>query len=832
MGNVANQGLQDPNHCFEDENRNDFPCDITPLGTAGIPFVAGLAALAMAAVLSARVLKHPRGNEQMNKISDQVHEGAKQFLKTEYYYLSFFVAAMSLFLLIVFSAEPYTDEFTDRAGIDEGEDDERRFDGFRSMACFIAGAFLSAAAGWVGMSIATAANVRTTAAADTTGSSSSEGASDVPHGLNAALKIAFAGGAVMGFTVVGLALCGLSLFYGLMVEGRDFNDASAGVFFVDQPLGVESLSSFGFGASSIALFARVAGGIYTKAADVGADLVGKVEQGIPEDDPRNPATIADNVGDNVGDVAGMGADLFESFVGSIIAAATLAPDAVLIAVPFYLAAAGVVASVIGFFMVSTKEDASQTELLHALHRGTNSASLLFLLFSLGICGGLLEDRSEDGMRVWGCSCLGLVAGVFIGQSTEFFTSYSFLPTQSISNAGVTGPATVVIQGLGVGMLSCAPPILLLVIVILGCNELAGSYGIAVAAVGMLSTLGVTLATDAYGPIADNSGGIAEMAELPESVRSTTDALDALGNTTAATGKGFAIGSAVLTSVSLMTAFALKAGQGGLLADPIVLGGALLGGMLPFLFAGLTMLSVQKAAGAIILVVRRQFHERPGIMDGSQQPDHNECIAISTQSSIEEMVLPGGIAVLTPFIVGFLVGPRCLLGVLGGTIVAGAMMAITLSNAGGAWDNAKKYIEIEGAHGGKGTEVHKAAVAGDTVGDPCKDTSGPALNILLKLISIIALTISSLISGQDDYDEGWFGLIPLVALAALCGIVYWFIYRENRYDYHQVDTKDDKGGGESKGGEPADGSAQVEMTGEASATADDVYATEQAVADDV
>eukprot|EP00636_Phaeomonas_parva_P005910 CAMPEP_0118850826 /NCGR_PEP_ID=MMETSP1163-20130328/509_1 /TAXON_ID=124430 /ORGANISM="Phaeomonas parva, Strain CCMP2877" /LENGTH=794 /DNA_ID=CAMNT_0006783065 /DNA_START=25 /DNA_END=2409 /DNA_ORIENTATION=- len=771
-------GLQDTDYCFTDGKINEFPCNIEGLAVGGIPFLAGLLSLGMAYILSRKVEAHPRGNELMNKISDQVAEGAKAFLKTEYYYLTYFVFAVSMFLLIVFSAEPYTSNLV--VGVDV-DDDEENLDGLRSFACFLVGAVLSATAGWIGMSIATAANVRTASAADTTGSS---GSADIPHGLNAALKIAFAGGAVMGFTVVGLALFGLGLFYFLMVQGRDFNDD---VPFTDERLSIESLSSFGFGASAIALFARVAGGIYTKAADVGADLVGKVEQGIPEDDPRNPATIADNVGDNVGDVAGMGADLFESFVGSIIASASLASDPVLLALPFFLASAGVVASLIGFFFVSTKEDASQTELLHALHRGTNVATFLALLFNLGIICLLMGGRIEDGMRVWGCTILGLIAGVIIGIMTEYFTSYSFLPTQSISNAGVTGPATVLIQGLGVGMLSCMPPIVLICIVIFGCNELAGSYGIAISAVGMLTTLGVTLATDAYGPIADNAGGIAEMAELPESVRDTTDALDALGNTTAATGKGFAIGSAVLTSISLMNAFSVKTSISGSLDDPIVLAGALLGAMLPFLFAALTMLSVQKAAGAIIMVVRKQFREKPGIMDGSEQPDHNECVAISTQSSIEEMILPGAVAVFVPFIIGFMVGPKCLLGVLGGTIVSGACMAIMMSNAGGAWDNAKKYIEIEKAHGGKGTDIHDAVVIGDTVGDPFKDTSGPALNILLKLISIIALTLSSLIDGNDDWEDGYIGIIPLAILAAICYAVYVYIYKDNKYDYNKVDA---------------------------------------------
>ena len=766
----------DLTHC-QTPGRDDDICDMDDYMVGVIPLACSVLALIMAYFLTQRVMSHPRGNAKMNEISDMVQAGAKAFLKEEYKYLSIFVLVVSVALLIIFSLEPYSasDDVTD---------------GARSFGCFVAGALLSALAGWFGMIIATAANVRTASAADTTGSSGSD---DIPRGLNAALKIAFAGGAVMGFAVVGLGLLGISLFYIIMLQGRDDDE--------DDPesLALESLSSFGFGASSIALFARVAGGIYTKAADVGADLVGKVEQGIPEDDPRNPATIADNVGDNVGDVAGMGADLFESFVGSIIACATLGDtDRVLIALPFFIAGAGIVASLIGFNFVGTKEGASQTELLHALHKGTIVASVFSVGFSAAIIFVMMGERIEDAARVLGCVIIGLISGIGIGQFTEYFTSYSFKPTQSISDAGVTGPATVLIQGLGIGMLSCMPPTLLLAIVIFACDALAGAYGVAIAAVGMLSTLGVTLATDAYGPVADNAGGIAEMAELPESVRDTTDALDALGNTTAATGKGFAIGSAVLTALSLMAAFTEKAGLNStgsdeqdppVLSDPTVLAGALLGAMLPLLFAALTMLSVQKAAGAIIMVVRRQFKEKPGIMDGSDSPDHEECVRISTMSSIEEMVLPGAIAVLAPLIVGFLVGPRCLLGVLGGTIVTGAEMAIMMSNAGGAWDNAKKFIEIEKAHGGKGTDIHKAVVVGDTVGDPFKDTSGPALNILIKLMSMVSLTIAPLIKGNDDYDNFYIGFAPLVILVVVVGLVWKYIVMSDKYNYQNVGAAD-------------------------------------------
>mmetsp|Transcript_16762 Transcript_16762/g.46062 ORF Transcript_16762/g.46062 Transcript_16762/m.46062 type:complete len:718 (-) Transcript_16762:230-2383(-) len=687
----------------------------------------------------------------MNQISDKIKSGARAFLRTEYMYLSAFVFCMFGALLILYSIDPPSDDKTD---------------GIRYGGSFLAGAGLSALAGWGGMVVATDANVRTTQAAD-------------EKGLAVALRVAFTGGAVMGFTVVGLGLLGLSCVYLAITYGYD-----------DDPLelrldyAADAITGFGFGASSIALFARVAGGIYTKAADVGADLVGKVEMDIPEDDPRNPAVIADNVGDNVGDVAGMGADLFESFVGSIIAAVTLANgDIGLVMFPFWVAGAGILAAMLGFFAVGTKDGAGQKELMMALHKGTIVSSLLVMAFTAVIVHWVFQDREYYGWKVFACVCIGLFAGVMIGQVTEYFTSYSYWPTQSITEAGVTGPATVIIQGLGIGKISTVFPTIIIVATILGCNALVGQYGIAMAAVGMLSTLGVTLATDAYGPIADNAGGIAEMAELDERVRDTTDALDALGNTTAATGKGFAIGSAVLTALSLLSAFTEKAKISEIgsveISEPVVLSGVLLGAMLPFLFAALTMLSVQKAAGAIIIEVRRQFAEIPGLREGTAEADSDKCVAISTQSSVEEMILPGLYAVLSPITVGFLIGPRCLTGLLGGAIASGMMLAIMMANAGGAWDNSKKYIEIEGAKGGKGTETHKACVVGDTVGDPFKDTSGPALNILIKLMSIISLTVAPLMEGDEDWEVWYYGLIPLGVMLIGTFLVYKLYWQETQ-----------------------------------------------------
>jgi len=777
-----------------DELGAGYPCGENPINIVSLSLASSGLALVMVLWLVRKLKTHERGTDEMNKISEKIQSGARAFLTTEYKYLSAFVLLVCAILVAIYSVDPPTGQY-------DGKDGDR-IDGIRAGSCFLAGAILSALAGWAGMMVATDANVRTTQAAD-------------KQGLSVALRVAFTGGAVMGFTVVGLGLLGVSLFFYLMTINRDTETLDDGWTNTGTLVAaVDSLASFGFGASSIALFARVAGGIYTKAADIGADLVGKVEMDIPEDDPRNPAVIADNVGDNVGDVAGMGADLFESFVGSIIAAATLADgDAVKIALPFWIAGAGIVASVFGFFAVGTKDGASQRQLLFALHKGVILSSIFVLGFSAIIVWQLFGHDSEEGWKLFACIAIGLIAGILIGQVTEYYTSYSFWPVRSITQAGITGPATVVIQGLGIGMVSCVGPVLIIVATILGCNALSGQYGISMAAVGMLSTLGVTLATDAYGPIADNAGGIAEMAKLEERVRDTTDALDALGNTTAATGKGFAIGSAVLTSLSLLAAFKDKAGVKIVdIGDPVVISGALFGAMLPFLFAALTMLSVQKAAGAIIIEVRRQFAQIEGLREGTAEADSDKCVAISTQSSVEEMILPGVYAVLSPLITGFLIGPKCLTGMLGGSIASGMMLAIMMANAGGAWDNSKKYIEIEGACGGKGTTTHKACVVGDTVGDPFKDTSGPALNILIKLMSMISLTIAPIIRGWEDWQYWYWGLIP-IGLCFIATLLVWHFYWKNAQDITApIDDDIVKAGTEGEkllGASPAPDAVKVE-----------------------
>lgn len=686
--------------------------------------VGSLVALAYACGLIVWVKSRPEGNERMKSIAAAIRRGAKAYLTRQYQGVAVFFGVMFsvLLLLALLSYLPLVVPFA-----------------------FLSGGFFSAVSGLVGMLVATAANVRTAEAAR--------------FSLNRGLRVAFNSGAVMGLVVVGLGLLDLSLWY----FGLNWYYISQGVASAERiSLITSTMLNFGMGASSMALFARVGGGIFTKAADVGADLVGKVEAGIPEDDPRNPAVIADNVGDNVGDVAGMGADLYESYVGSIVATSALGVAAGHglpgIAVPMIMAAVGVLASVVGTLFVRSGERTSQSVLLAALRRGVFVSAALIALASFFVVRKLLGPES---MGVYWSVLSGLAAGLIIGISTEFFTSDSYNPTRSLAGYSTTGPATVIIGGLSVGMASTLVPVVVVVATVLAsfylsggaANFSAGLYGIAISAVGMLSTLGITLATDAYGPVADNAGGIAQMAGLPGEVRERTDALDSLGNTTAATGKGFAIGSAALTALALIAAFheqvLLIADRLGVriqldlsLLNPQVLAGLFIGSMLPFAFSALTINAVGRAANKIVEEVRRQFREIKGLMEGQAEPDYERSVAICTRSAQIEMVLPSLLAVIVPVSVGLLLGVNALAGLLAGSTATGFLLAIMMANSGGAWDNAKKHVE--GQPGGKGTLGHKAAVVGDTVGDPLKDTAGPSLNILIKLVSMVAVVFASFI----------------------------------------------------------------------------------------
>lgn len=650
--------------------------------------IVGGLALLFALFLANRVNKMDAGTDRMKEIASYIHEGSMAFLKREYRYIAIFAVV----LFIILTVAP---------GL-----------GIKTALSFLLGAFFSVLAGYFGMQVATKANVRTANAARVSG-------------MNKALSIAFSGGAVMGMSVVGLGLIGVSVLYLI------FKDATI-------------ITGFGLGASSIALFGRVGGGIYTKAADVGADLVGKVEAGIPEDDPRNPAVIADNVGDNVGDVAGMGSDLFESYVGSIISAITLGAliygiNGVLF--PVIMAAVGILASIIGSFFVKGDEKSDPHK---ALKNATYVSGIIVIVATYFLAKYFLGDISESkGFGEFIAIIAGLIVGIAIGQFTEIYTSSDYKSVKKIAQQSETGPATTIISGLAVGMYSTALPVVGIIAAILIAYRFAGIYGIALAAVGMLSIVGITVAVDAYGPISDNAGGIAEMAGLPKEVRAITDKLDSVGNTTAAIGKGFAIGSAALTALALFASYSQAVGLTKIdLLDPDVIAGLFLGGAAPYLFSALTMEAVGTAANQMIEEVRRQFRTIPGIMEGTAKPDYATCVDISTTAALKQMIVPALLAVVLPLGTGFLLGSEALGGLLAGATVSGVLMAIQMANSGGAWDNAKKYIE-SGEHGGKGSDAHKAAVVGDTVGDPYKDTSGPSINILIKLMTIVSLVFAPL-----------------------------------------------------------------------------------------
>ena len=686
--------------------------------SAFITLVGAAIALVFAVIMAKRVLGFSEGNDLMKKISGSIRSGANAYLKRQYTIVGIFFAVMFV-LLIVMAFVGFLTPFVPFA--------------------FISGGFFSGLSGFIGMKIATAANART--------------ANACQEGLNRGLRVAFSAGSVMGFTVVGLGLLDISVWFILLKF----------VFNLEPSAITSAMLTFGMGASSMALFARVGGGIFTKAADVGADLVGKVEAGIPEDDPRNPAVIADNVGDNVGDVAGMGADLYESYVGSIISSMALGVAAFgsnqvgALSVPLLIAAAGILCSIIGTFLVRTKENATQKDLLSSLSRGTNFSAIMIAIVSFPIVWFMLDGKNTIG--IYFAILGGLLSGVLIGRATEYFTSDTYKPTKKLASKSETGSATIIIGGLGLGMMSTIIPIVIVGACILVAYFVSGGadsasrglFGIALSAVGMLSTLGITLATDAYGPVADNAGGIAEMSGLDSSVRNRTDALDSLGNTTAATGKGFAIGSAALTALALMASYVDKVKEVAgssvdttfNLMNPTVLVGLFIGACLPFVFAALTMGSVGKAAQSIVVEVRRQFKSIKGLMDGKADPDYATCVDLCTKASLREMILPTIVAIVAPIATGLLLGYHGVVGMLAGATASGFLLAIFMSNSGGAWDNAKKYIE-SGVHGGKGSDQHKAAVVGDTVGDPFKDTSGPAINILIKLLSMVSIVFAALV----------------------------------------------------------------------------------------